>query len=51
VADRPVRDAFADDELLARTGQVPPEIALLSRELGAETLLSVAEMERCLRKA
>ncbi|MFW5867517.1 MAG: energy-coupling factor ABC transporter ATP-binding protein [Armatimonadota bacterium] len=49
-ADRSVRDAFGDAELLSRTGQVPPDVALVSRDLGAATLLSVDEMQRCLRR-
>ncbi|MGI5816586.1 MAG: ABC transporter ATP-binding protein [Armatimonadota bacterium] len=50
VADAPVRDVFGDDELLARTGQVPPDTALVSRALGGETLLSVDELAGCLRR-
>jgi len=49
VADRPVREVFADQELLARTGQVRPAVAELSRALGGPTLLSVDEAARCLR--
>ncbi len=48
-ADRPVREVFGDEALLAGTGQVPPDVAVLSQELGGETLLSVDEMVRCLR--
>jgi energy-coupling factor transport system ATP-binding protein len=51
VADRTVREVFGDADLLAETGQVAPPIARLSRELAGETLLSVDEMERCLRRA
>lgn len=48
VADAPVRRVFADTELLARTGQVRPDVTELSQALGGRTLLSVDEMVRCL---
>ncbi|MGC9320206.1 MAG: ABC transporter ATP-binding protein [Armatimonadota bacterium] len=48
VADRPVRELFADDALLARTGQVPPAVARLSREMSGRTLLSVDEAVGCM---
>jgi len=49
VADAPVREVFADEELLARAGQVRPAVTELSEALGGRTLLSIAEVERCLR--
>ncbi len=48
VADAPVRRIFADADLLARTGQVRPDVTELSQALGGRTLLSVDEMVRCL---
>jgi len=50
VADGGVREVFGDAELLARTGQVPPDVAIVSQAIGGVTLLSVDEVERCLRK-
>ncbi len=50
VADRSVREVFGDAKLLARTGQVPPDVARISQAMGGVTLLSVDEMERCLRR-
>ncbi len=49
VADAPVREVFGDAELLARTGQVRPDVTELSHRLGERTLLSVDELTRCLR--
>ena len=49
-ADSSVREVFGDTRLLARTGQVPPDVARVSEALGGATLLSVDEMERCLRR-
>jgi len=49
-ADSSVREVFGDAELLARTGQVAPDVARISQALGAQTLLSVDEMERCLKR-
>lgn len=50
VADAPVREVFADAELLARTGQVVPEVTELARALGGPALLSIAELAACLRR-
>ena len=50
VADRSVREVFGDAKLLARTGQVPPDVARISQAMSGVTLLSVDEMERCLRR-
>lgn len=47
-ADASVREVFADAELLARTGQVVPEVTELARALGGPPLLSVEELQRCL---
>ncbi|MEA3401887.1 MAG: energy-coupling factor transporter ATPase [Armatimonadota bacterium] len=48
VADRPVRDLFADAELLTRTGQVAPAVARLSQDMADRTLLSVDEAAECI---
>ena len=50
VADAPVRQVFADEALLARTGQVRPDVTELSHRLGNQTLLSVDELDRSLRR-
>jgi len=50
VADASVREVFGDEELLARTGQVRPDVTELSQALGGRTLLSVDELARCLRR-
>ena len=49
-ADSSVREVFGDEQLLKGTGQVAPDVARVSEALGRETLLSVDEMERCLRR-
>ena len=46
--DGPTREFFADDELLARVGQRPPQITRLSKAVWSKTALSVEELARCL---
>lgn len=50
-ADLSTRELFADDALLAQTGQVAPAITRLSRLMGGHTMLSVDEFAACVTDA